>query len=165
MSALTVLAGFHPAAFSRAPAQLGMLREGMRAGHGMSRGTGGRCAPPLAPSCRQTRSYGKHMAGNPVPDGYLLPFPRSPVGPCSSHTCRRAALSGVAGPPQGTAPKPPLGARHRRAGQGAGGTARQPCAAVQKCPAECRQRRSGTSAASCARALHARSRLSTPVPA
>lgn len=26
--------------------------------------------------CRQTRSYGKHMAGNPVPDGYLLPFPQ-----------------------------------------------------------------------------------------
>lgn len=133
----------------------GCCGGGVRAGCGTSRGAGGRCAPPRAPSCRQTRSYGKHMAGNPVPDGYLLHFP-GPWWVC-------AAPAHAAGPPRGTAPKAPLGARHGRAGQGAGGTARRPRAAVQKCPAERRQRRSGTSAVSCARALHAWSQLSTPL--
>lgn len=120
-------------------------------------GCRGRCAPRLVPSCRQTRSYGKHMAGNPVPDGYLLPFPRprSPVQlphtePGSAQQCGRTPTEDI--------PKRPLGAQRGEAGQGDSGTARQPRAAVQKRPAERRHHCLGTSAASCARALRARSR-------
>lgn len=51
----------------------------------------------------------KHMAGNPVPDGYFLPLPRLPVGLCSSRTHSWAVLSGMARLPWSTALKPPVG--------------------------------------------------------
>lgn len=97
MSPLAVLLNFHPAAFRQVPAQQGWAGRA---------GVQGKVSSPLVPSCRQTRSRGKHMAGNPVPDGNLLPLLQPPVGRCSSrtHSARRGGCI-----PAGTAPKPPLG--------------------------------------------------------
>lgn len=83
----------------------GCRGEGCVAGCGTSRGAGGRCAPPLAPSCRQTRSYGKHMAGNPVPDGYLLPLRQPPAGPRSSTRAQPGGARRCGWMPTGDSPK------------------------------------------------------------
>lgn len=88
---------FYPAAFRQVPAQRGWAGRA---------GVQGKVSSPLVPSCRQARSHGKHMAGNPVPDGNLLLLLQPLVGRCSSgtHSAQRGGCI-----PAGTAPKPPLG--------------------------------------------------------